>query len=46
VPGDARQVPALRPAAVAIHDYGNMPGQAFCIEPFEQARLVAAGRFK
>jgi hypothetical protein len=39
-------MPALRPAAVAIHDYGDMPGQAFRIEPFEQVRLIAAGRFK
>ncbi len=32
VPGDAWQMPALRPAAVAIHDDGDMPGQALRIE--------------
>ena len=46
VPGHAWQMSALRPAAVAIHDYGDMSGQASCIEPFEQVRLIAAGRFK
>jgi hypothetical protein len=46
VSGDARQMPALCPAAVAIHDYGNMAGQAFRIEPFKQVRLFRACRFK
>jgi hypothetical protein len=46
VPGHARQVPALRPAAVAIHDDRDMPRQPLRVEAFQQASLFAAGRFK
>ena len=46
MPGHARQVPPLRPAAVAVHDDGDMAGQPLRVEAFEQASLFAAGRFK
>jgi len=46
VTGHARQVPALRPAAVAVHDDGDVPRQPLRIEVFQQARFYAAGRFE
>jgi hypothetical protein len=36
VAGDARQMTLLRPAAVAVHDYGDMAWQARKIELFEE----------
>jgi hypothetical protein len=44
--GHARQVPALCPTPVAVHDHGNVPRQLARIEPFQQARFFAAVRFK
>ena len=38
--GDARQVPPLRPAAVAVHDDGDMLRQPARIELLEQAPLL------
>jgi hypothetical protein len=32
VAGDARQMPALRPSPIPIHDNGNVPGQAVEID--------------
>ena len=43
--GDARQMTPLRPAAVAIHDDGDVARQTARIELREQARLFAGRRF-
>ena len=44
VSGDARQVAALRPAAVAVHDDGEVLGQALQVQFIEKLRFVAVGR--
>ena len=41
VPGDARQMPAPRPAPVAIHDDGNVPRQTLRIEPAVNLEVFA-----
>ena len=46
VTGHARQMPALRPAAIAVHDDGDVPRQPLRIQAFQQARFFAAGRFE
>jgi len=38
VAGDARQVLALRPAAVAVHDDGDVPGQLLGPQPERRAQ--------
>ena len=42
----AGEAPVGRPAAVAVHDDGDMPRQALRVEAFQQSSLFAAGRFK
>ncbi len=44
--GNARQMAALRPAAVAVHDDGNMARQAARVKLFQQARLITICRLQ
>ena len=46
VPGHPRQVAPLRPAAVAVHDDGDMLREAPRVELLEEARLLAACRLE
>jgi hypothetical protein len=46
VPGDARQMSPASPAPIAVHDDGDMAGQALEIQSFEQRRFFATGRFQ
>jgi hypothetical protein len=41
VAGDARQVPFPRPAAVAVHDDGDVFGEPCRIKPFEYFSFLA-----
>ena len=46
MPRDARQVAALRPAAVAVHDDGDVLGQALAVDLLQQSSFFLAGRFQ
>ena len=43
---NARQVAALRPAAVAVHDDGEVLGQALQVNFIEKLRFGAVGGFE
>ena len=46
MPGDARQMAALRPAAIAVHDDGEMLGQTLRVEFFEKFRFSSLAGFR
>ena len=46
VSGDAREMTALRPAAVAVHDDGEVLGEALEIKFIEKLRFFAVGGFE
>jgi hypothetical protein len=44
MPGDAREMTLLSPAAVAVHDDGDVPGKAGAVEFFEQRGFLRSDR--
>ena len=46
VSGDAREMAALGPAAVAVHDDGEVLGEALEVKFIEKVRFLAVGGFE